>query len=150
MGEAPSVDVVGRIKEMGERHGSKLFEGKLILGDPKLAIDTVKAIRETLGSNAMIRLDSNMQRSLPAAIRVFLKIEPYDIRNYEVPVATFEEMAELLKHSSIRMSTCLTMVHWTISMIRCSRVFFADYPCINPDSTEMMILEDACLSGFAL
>lgn len=103
-------------QEMRELHGSTMFEGKLILGDPKLEIDTVKAIRETLGSEAMIRLDSNMQWSLPTAIRLFREIEPYDIRNYEDPVATFEEMAELRKHSSIRMSThvpdirrCLTL-----------------------------------------
>jgi glucarate dehydratase len=91
--------------QMFESHGSTMFEGKLILGNPKLEIDTVKAIRSSLGDDAMLRLDSNMQWSLPTAIRIFREIEPYDIRNYEEPVATFEEMAELRKHSSIRMST---------------------------------------------
>jgi len=90
---------------MREENGSTMFEGKLILGDPKLEIDTVKAIRAALGPDAMIRLDSNMQWSLPTAIRLFREIEPYDIRNYEDPVATFEDMAELRRHSSIRMST---------------------------------------------
>lgn len=90
---------------MREEHGSTMFEGKLILGDPELEINTVKAIRAALGPEAMIRLDSNMQWSLPTAIRVFREIEPYDIRNYEDSVATFEEMVELRKHSSIRMST---------------------------------------------
>ncbi|MEM8950539.1 MAG: mandelate racemase/muconate lactonizing enzyme family protein [Pseudomonadota bacterium] len=90
---------------MREEHGSTMFEGKLILGDPRLEIETVKALRAALGPDDMIRLDSNMQWSLPSAIRIFREIEPYDIRNYEDPVATFEEMAELRKHSSIRIST---------------------------------------------
>ena len=90
---------------MREEHGSTMFEGKLILGDPRLEIETVKALREALGPDAMLRLDSNMQWSLPSAIRVFREIEPYDIRNYEDPVATFEEMAELRRHSTIRIST---------------------------------------------
>ncbi|MEM7042475.1 MAG: mandelate racemase/muconate lactonizing enzyme family protein [Pseudomonadota bacterium] len=90
---------------MREDHGSTMFEGKLILGDPRLEVETVKALREALGPDDMIRLDSNMQWSLPSAIRIFREIEPYDIRNYEDPVATFEEMAELRKHSSIRIST---------------------------------------------
>ncbi|MEL7202611.1 MAG: mandelate racemase/muconate lactonizing enzyme family protein, partial [Pseudomonadota bacterium] len=91
--------------KMHETHGASMFEGKLILGNPEMEIDTVKAIRKVLGRAPMLRLDSNMQWSLPTAIRVFREIEPYDIRNYEDPVATYEEMAELRKHSSIQMST---------------------------------------------
>ncbi len=90
---------------MREEHGSTMFEGKLILGDPELEIDTVKALRDGLGREAMIRLDSNMQWSLPTAMRVFREIEPYNIRNYEDPVATFEEMAELRRHFTIPISS---------------------------------------------
>ena len=90
---------------MNTEHGSTFFEGKLILGDPQLEIDTVKAMREALGPRAMIRLDSNMQWSLSTARRVLREIEPYDIQNYEDPVATFEEMAKLRQHSSIPFST---------------------------------------------
>lgn len=104
-GEMDAAAVAEYCVRMHEEHGSTLFEGKLILGDPRLEIETVKALRAALGPDAMIRLDSNMQWSLPTAIRVFREIEPYDIRNYEDPVATFEEMAALRRHSSIRMST---------------------------------------------
>jgi len=104
-GEMSAQAVADYCVQMREEHGATMFEGKLILGDPKLEIDTVKAIRAVLGDEPMLRLDSNMQYSLPSAIRVFREIEAYNIRNYEDPVATFEEMAELRKHSSIRMST---------------------------------------------
>lgn len=90
---------------MREAHGSTMFEGKLILGDPLLEIETVKALREALGPKAMIRLDSNMQWSVATAIHVLREIEPYNVRNYEDPVATFEEMAVLRRHSAIPFST---------------------------------------------
>ena len=53
----------------------------------------------------MLRLDSNMQWSLSTARHVLRAIEPYNVRNYEDPVATFEEMAALRKHSAIPFSS---------------------------------------------
>lgn len=91
--------------KMREEHGSTIFEGKLILGDPELEIETVRLMREALGPKAQIKLDSNMQWSLTTARWVLRELEPYNIRNYEDPVATFEEMAELRKHSIIPFST---------------------------------------------
>lgn len=91
--------------KMHEEHGSTIFEGKLILGDPELEIETVRLMREALGPKAQIKLDSNMQWSLTTARWVLRELEPYNIRNYEDPVATFEEMAELRKHSIIPFST---------------------------------------------
>lgn len=104
-GEMTAEAIVEYCLAMQEQHGSTYFEGKLILGDPELEIRTVKMLREALGESAMIRLDSNMQWSLPTAIRVLREIEPYNIRNYEDPVATFEEMAQLRLHSAIPFST---------------------------------------------
>ncbi|WP_027136206.1 mandelate racemase/muconate lactonizing enzyme family protein [Geminicoccus roseus] len=97
--------VVEHCLAMREAHGSTFFEGKLILGDPLLEIRTVRLLRDALGPQAMIRLDSNMQWSLPTAIRILREIEPFDIRNYEDPVATFEEMAALRRHSAIPFSS---------------------------------------------
>ncbi len=102
--------------KMKEEHGSTFFEGKLIQGDPRLEIDTVIAIREALGPRAMIRLDSNMQWSLSTARSVLREIEPYDIQNYEDPVATFEEMAKLRQHSSIPFSTHVPDIRRAVSI----------------------------------
>ena len=104
-GEMTPEAVVDYCLAMRATHGSTLFEGKLILGDPALEIRTVRLLREALGAEAMIRLDSNMQWSLTTARRVLREIEPFDIRNYEDPVATFEEMAALRQHSSIPFSS---------------------------------------------
>ncbi|MEI7742207.1 MAG: mandelate racemase/muconate lactonizing enzyme family protein [Chloroflexota bacterium] len=97
--------IVDYCLQMREDHGSTYFEGKLTLGDPDLEIETVRRLREALGPKAMIRLDSNMAWSVPTAIRILREIEPYDIRNYEDPVGTFEEMAILRRHSSIPFSS---------------------------------------------
>ena len=104
-GEATAGQVADYCQEMAEEHGSTMFEGKLTLGDAELEIETVKLLRERLGPKAMLRLDSNMAWSLPTAKYILREIEPYNIRNYEDPVATFEEMAELRKHSSMPFSS---------------------------------------------
>ncbi len=97
--------VVDYCLQMKDAHGSTFFEGKLIQGDPNLEIETVKKLRKALGPDAMIRLDSNMQWSLSTARYILREIEPCNIRNYEDPVATFEEMAALRQHSSIPFSS---------------------------------------------
>jgi glucarate dehydratase len=91
--------------KMQNEYGSTMFEGKLSIGDPYLEIATVKMLREQLGNRAMIRLDANMSWSLSTARQILREIEPYNIRNYEDPVATFEEMAQLRKNSAIPFST---------------------------------------------
>lgn len=104
-GEMSAEDIVEYCLKMREEHGSTYFEGKLILGDPELEIRTVTMLREALGPEAMIRLDSNMQWSLTTARWVLRNLEPLNVRNYEDPVATFEEMAELRRHTIIPFST---------------------------------------------
>ena len=104
-GEMSPESIVEYCQQMREQHGSTIFEGKLILGDPNLEIETVKQLRESLGPDVQLKLDSNMQWSLTTARWVLRAIEPYNIRNYEDPVATFEEMAALRQHSIIPFST---------------------------------------------
>jgi glucarate dehydratase len=98
-------EVVDHCLAMRETHGSTFFEGKLILGDPALEVRTVRLLREALGPEAMLRLDSNMQWSLATARRVLRELEPYKVRNYEDPVGTFEELAALRRHSAIPFSS---------------------------------------------
>jgi glucarate dehydratase len=104
-GESTPQEVLEHCLRMREEYGSAYFEGKLIVGDPKLEVQTVRALREGLGDEAMIRLDSNMQWSLATARRVLRELEDLNVRNYEDPVATFEEMAQLRVHSTIPFST---------------------------------------------
>lgn len=104
-GESTPGQVLDYCLRMRAQHGSTMFEGKLILGDPRLEVQTVKLLREGLGEDDMIRLDSNMQWSLATARRVLRELEDLNVRNYEDPVASFEEMALLRAHSTIPFST---------------------------------------------
>jgi len=104
-GENTATAVAEYCARMRRKHGATFFEGKLTLGDPGLEVATVKAIRKAVGDGAMLRLDANMGWSVSAARRILLEIEPCNIRNYEDPVATFEEMAKLREHSAIPFST---------------------------------------------
>jgi glucarate dehydratase len=108
--------IVDYCLQMREEHGSTYFEGKLIQGDPELEINTVRAMREALGPEAMIRLDSNMQWSLTTARHILREIEPYNIRNYEDPVATFEEMAALRLHSTIPFSSHVPDIRRSVAL----------------------------------
>lgn len=104
-GERTSKAIADYCARMKDEHGSTMFEGKLQLGDPFLEISSVKAIRKAIGETALLRLDGNMSWSLPTARRILAEIEPYNVRNYEDPVATFEAMAKLRRHSAISFST---------------------------------------------
>ncbi|MCA8967206.1 MAG: mandelate racemase/muconate lactonizing enzyme family protein, partial [Planctomycetes bacterium] len=94
-GESTPDDLARYCLAMAERHGSTVFEGKLSVVDPLLAIEVVRVLRDRLGPAAVLRLDSNMAYSLPTAIRIARAIEPCDVRNWEEPVGSYEEMARL-------------------------------------------------------
>lgn len=86
------------------RHGTTMFEGKLSTADPRPSIRVLELLREKLGADAVIRVDSNKAYSLTEARRIAAAIEPLDIRCWEDPVATFEEMAKLRAHTRIPFS----------------------------------------------
>ena len=115
-GEMTPEAVVDYCLRMREEYGSTFFEGKLILGDAQREIETVRQLREALGPEAMIRLDSNMQWSLTTARWLLRELEPYNIRNYEDPVATFEEMAALRQHTIIPFSTHIPDIRRAVAL----------------------------------
>jgi L-alanine-DL-glutamate epimerase-like enolase superfamily enzyme len=52
--------------------------------------DTVAAIRERVGPDVKIRIDANMNWSVPAAIKWIRALEPYDLQFVEQPVPDFD------------------------------------------------------------
>lgn len=104
-GERSAIAVARYCADMQDKYGSTYFEGKLQLGDPALEVESVRTIRKAIGPHSMLRLDGNMSWSLPTARRILSEIEPYNVRNYEDPAASFEDMAKLREHSAISFST---------------------------------------------
>jgi o-succinylbenzoate synthase len=61
----------------------------------------VRAVRETLGDEAKIRLDANASWSLDEATEILSTVEPLEIELVEQPVETIEEAADLARRVSI-------------------------------------------------
>lgn len=53
-------------------------------------VDTVAAIRDAVGRDVKLRVDANMNWSVPAAIKWIRALEPYDIQFVEQPVPDFD------------------------------------------------------------
>ena len=87
-----------------ESFGTTIFEGKLCTRDPAPSIEALRLMRLKLGPDAVIRIDSNMAYSLTEARRIAARIEDLDIRNWEEPCVTLEEMAMLRRHTAIPFS----------------------------------------------
>jgi glucarate dehydratase len=103
-GESSPQAVLDYCLSQQERFGTTMFEGKLSTADPEPAIRTVELLREKLGPAAVLRVDSNKAYSVTEARRIAKRLEPLDIRAWEDPVATFEDMAKLRQHTSIPFS----------------------------------------------
>jgi glucarate dehydratase len=112
--------------ELHANFGTTFFEGKFSTNDPKVSLRILELIRRKLGDEVMIRIDSNQAYSLATARRLARQLEELGVRNWEDPVGTVEEMAELRKHSSIPFSTHNT------DIARAMALRVPDAICSNP------------------
>jgi len=103
-GETSPEEVADYCQALAETHGTTMFEGKLSTANPARSIRLVALLRDRLGPAATLRIDSNKAYSLTEAIRIARALEPLDIRCWEDPVARFEDMAKLRRHTNIRFS----------------------------------------------
>lgn len=104
-GESTPEAVVDYCLYLNAEFGTTFFEGKLFTADPAPALRTIQLLRERLGPDAMIRLDSNQAYSLTTARYLARGLEELNIRNWEDPVGTYHEMGALRQHTSIPFST---------------------------------------------
>jgi L-alanine-DL-glutamate epimerase-like enolase superfamily enzyme len=64
----------------------------------------VKTVRETVGPEALIRLDANAAWTVPDAARALSALAPLTIELVEQPVGTLQQMAELRRRSQVRLA----------------------------------------------
>ena len=103
-GERTIPEVVNYCLSLKERFGTTCFEGKFSDVPSRTSIELLEKLRDALGSDAVLRIDSNKAYSLSEARRIARAIAPLDIRCWEDPVGSFEEMAELRRHCDIPFS----------------------------------------------
>ncbi|RMO67474.1 mandelate racemase/muconate lactonizing enzyme family protein [Pseudomonas syringae group genomosp. 3] len=101
---------------LNETYGTTFFEGKFSTRDPKVALRMLELIRQRLGDDVMLRIDSNQAYSLATARRLIRPLEELGVRNWEDPVSTIEEMVELRRHCSIPFSTHNTDIARAMSL----------------------------------
>jgi glucarate dehydratase len=147
-GEQTPEAVLDHCLKMKETYGSTLFEGKLTLGDPDLEIATLKLLRKGLGDRAMLRMDGNMAWSYPTALRILKAIEPLDIRNYEDPVATFEEMAALRRHVSIPFSTHVPLIRYASTLGGIPEAFVTNFAVLGGINRAVKFISACEAMGF--
>ncbi len=104
-GERTPEAVADYCVELHERHGTTYFEGKFSTEDPRVSLRMLELIRKKLGAGVMLRIDSNQAYSLASARLLARPLQDLEVRNWEDPVATLAEMAELRRHCSIPFST---------------------------------------------
>ena len=102
-GETTAEHVRDYCLSLNAEHGTTIFEGKLSTADPAPSIRIIELLRQSL-PDAVLRVDSNKAYSLTEAIRIARALEPLDVRCWEDPVGTLEEMAKLRAHTAIRFS----------------------------------------------
>ncbi|NWD49363.1 mandelate racemase/muconate lactonizing enzyme family protein [Pseudomonas gingeri] len=90
---------------LNETYGTTFFEGKFSTHDPTVSLRMLELIRQRLGDDVMLRIDSNQAYSLATARRLIGPLEELGVRNWEDPVSTLDEMIELRRHCSIPFST---------------------------------------------
>lgn len=115
-GENSPEAIVEFCQRMHEEHGSYIFEGKVLTGNPKEEVDTFKALREHFGDKIVLRADANYAWSLSTARWIMRELEPLNIENYEDPVASFEDMSILRQHTSIPFSTHVPDLRRAVSL----------------------------------
>lgn len=104
-GEMTVEAVVEYCEGIRDAHGTTYFEGKVSDVDLRRAVGLVATLRERLGREAMIRIDSNRAYSLASARQLARPFEELWVRNWEDPVGTFEEMRTLRQNTSIPFSS---------------------------------------------
>lgn len=101
--QSPS-DVAAFCARMAEVHGSTVFEGKVAVRPVEEDVRLAREIRAAIGPECTLRLDANMGWRLETAQQALAALEPVEIGNVEEPVASFTDLAELRRRTSIPFS----------------------------------------------
>jgi glucarate dehydratase len=101
--DAPG-DIAAYCARMVEEHESSVFEGKVAVSPLEQDVRMVSEIRAAIGTGCELRLDANMGWAAETAGRAVELLEPFGVANIEEPVASFADMADLRRRTTIPFS----------------------------------------------
>lgn len=87
-----------------DAHGSPWFEGKIGVRTPDEDVRLVELVRDAIGPDRLLRLDTNMGWSVATARRILEALAEHRIANVEEPVSAFADLARLRETSAIPFS----------------------------------------------
>jgi glucarate dehydratase len=102
--EQTPADIASYCARMIEAHDSPVFEGKVATTPLEQDLRMVSEIRAAIGTERELRLDANVGWAPETARRALELLEPFAISNLEEPVASFADMAELRRSTTIPFS----------------------------------------------
>ncbi len=103
-GEATVAQVVDYCLSLRDAYGTSSFEGKINDPDLRANIRLVEALRDALGPEAMLRIDSNQAFSLPSCLALAPAFEAAGVRNWEDPTPDWTAMVRLRSRTTIPFS----------------------------------------------
>jgi glucarate dehydratase len=103
-GERTVAQIVDYCLGLQAAHGTSFFEGKVSEPDLSANIRLVEALRDALGPDAMLRIDSNQAFSLPSCLALAPAFEAAGVRNWEDPTPDWTAMARLRARTTIPFS----------------------------------------------
>jgi len=102
--EDTPTDIAAFCARMAEEHGSSVFEGKVAVSPVERDVHMVREIRAAIGTDRELRLDANMGWAPATARQALELLEPFAIANVEEPVASFADMSDLRRATTIPFS----------------------------------------------
>jgi glucarate dehydratase len=103
-GETTPSEISKWSSDLLDEYGFRTFECKIGVLSPRHDVEQVKAMRETLGEDVILRVDPNRVWCPHTAIRNIKAMEPY-INNIEEPCRGIEAMARVRKAVNVPMSS---------------------------------------------
>jgi glucarate dehydratase len=103
-GERSIAEVVNYCLSLREAHGTTCFEGKVSDPDLPANIRLMRALRQALGPDVILRIDSNQAFSLPSCLALAPAFEELGIRNWEDPTPDWTQMKRLRARTTIPFS----------------------------------------------
>lgn len=97
-------------QDLARSHGFKVFKYKGGVFDPDFDLETMRAMRETLGPSARLRIDPNGLWSFGTALRLSREFLPLNLEYLEDPVWGLDNMARLRRDVPIPFATNMCVV----------------------------------------
>jgi len=104
-GETTPEEISNYCAKIVKENGYKRIEVKLGVFDLQKDIETIRAIREKIGSNVEVGVDPNSLWSPETAIKMIGKLDRYDLCNVEEPCRGLEASARVRRSVTVPIST---------------------------------------------